>query len=106
MLVEETEFKGRPTITIRFDENDQYPFSFGIGKAKKVLGALEEIKAFVEKHDTPRPQEQQPQESVPAESQEQIGTEPKEEQPQPQDESNIQEESSTTEVQEDQQEKT
>lgn len=58
MLIEETEFKGRPTITIRFDENDQYPFSFGIGKAKKVLGALEEIKAFIEKHDKPRPQEQ------------------------------------------------
>ena len=80
MLVEETEYKGRPTITIRFDENDRYPFSFGMGKAKKILGALEEIKAFVEKHDSPRPQEQQTQAPAPVESEEQTGTEVQQEQ--------------------------
>jgi len=73
MQVEETEFKGRPTLTIRFDDNDPYPFSFGIGKAKKILGSLDKIKAFVEKHDKPRPEaksaettEKIPQESAPA----------------------------------------
>ncbi len=80
MLIEETEYKGRPTITIRFDENDRYPFSFGMGKAKKILGSLEEIKAFVEKHDKPIPEEQQSQAPAPAESQEQTGAEVQEEQ--------------------------
>jgi hypothetical protein len=56
MIVEEAEFKGRPVLTIKFDENDKYPFSFGISKAKKILGTLDEIKAFVEKYDKPKPE--------------------------------------------------
>jgi len=63
MLVEEGEFKGRPVLTIKFDENDQYPFSFGVGKAKKILGSLDEIKAFVEKYDQPKPKPQEPADS-------------------------------------------
>jgi len=54
MITEETEFKGNPTITIKFDENDKYPFSFGLGKAKKILGSIDEIKSFVEKNDKPK----------------------------------------------------
>ncbi|NQT30593.1 MAG: hypothetical protein HQ596_08470 [Candidatus Saganbacteria bacterium] len=51
MLIERSEFKGRPMLVIKNDENDKYPFSFGLSKAKKVLAAIEEIKKFVEEND-------------------------------------------------------
>jgi hypothetical protein len=54
MIVEQSEFKGNPMIVIKNDENDRFPFSFGIGKAKKILAAIEEIKKFVETHDKPK----------------------------------------------------
>lgn len=65
MIIEETEFKGRPTLTLRFDEEDKYPFSFGVGKAKKILAAIDEIKAFVQKYDKPR-QEEPKTDDIPA----------------------------------------
>jgi hypothetical protein len=52
MLIEETEYMGKPMLSLKNDENDRFPFSFGLAKAKKVLGAIEEIKKFVEKHDS------------------------------------------------------
>ena len=51
MLIEESEFKGNKMLVIKNDENDRFPFSFGLGKARKILGAIEEIKAFVQKYD-------------------------------------------------------
>ena len=51
MIVEESEFKGRPMLVLKNDENDRFPFSFGMSKAKKMLEAYEQIKAFVAKHD-------------------------------------------------------
>ena len=65
MIIEETEFKGRPTLTIRFNEDDRFPFSFGMGKAKKILGSLDEIRAFVEKYDKPREEPTQVPQPVP-----------------------------------------
>jgi CO dehydrogenase nickel-insertion accessory protein CooC1 len=53
MIIEESEYQGKPVLVIKNDENDKYPFSFGVGKAKKVLAAIEEIKSFVAKHDKP-----------------------------------------------------
>lgn len=50
-IVSESEFKGNPMIVIKNSEEDQYPFQFGVKKAKLVLENIEEIKAFVEKHD-------------------------------------------------------
>lgn len=50
-IVSESEFKGNPMIVIKNDEEDQYPFQFGVKKAKLVLENIEEIKKFVEKHD-------------------------------------------------------
>lgn len=47
-MVERTEYKGKPVMTIRRDENDKFPFSFGMTKAKMILENLEEIKRFVE----------------------------------------------------------
>jgi hypothetical protein len=32
---------------IKRDENDQYPFSFGVSKAKLILENIDEIKKFV-----------------------------------------------------------
>ena len=49
-IVERGEYKGRPLLVIKRDENDKYPFSFGVSKAKLILGNLEEIKKFVEEH--------------------------------------------------------
>jgi hypothetical protein len=51
MLVEREEFKGNPIIKLKRTEDDQYPFSFGLGKAKLVLQNIEEIKKFVEEND-------------------------------------------------------
>lgn len=50
-IVSESEFKGNPMIVLKNDENDQFPFQFGVKKAKLVLENIEEIKKFVEKHD-------------------------------------------------------
>ena len=50
-IVSEAEFKGNPMIVIKNDEEDQYPFQFGVKKAKLVLENIEEVKKFVEKYD-------------------------------------------------------
>lgn len=50
-IVSESEFKGNPMIVIKNDEEDKYPFQFGVKKARLVLENIEAIKKFVEKHD-------------------------------------------------------
>lgn len=50
-IVSESEFKGNPMIVIKNDEEDKYPFQFGVKKAKLVLENIDEIKKFVEKYD-------------------------------------------------------
>lgn len=50
-IVSESEFKGNPMIVIKYSEDDQFPFQFGVKKAKLVLENIEEIKKFVAKHD-------------------------------------------------------
>ena len=47
-MIERSEFKGRPVISIRRDEQDKYGFTFGLTKAKLILENIEEIKKFVE----------------------------------------------------------
>lgn len=44
----ESEFKGRPILTL--NPGEKYPFSFGLSKAKLILQYIDEIKAFVEKY--------------------------------------------------------
>ena len=46
-MVERTEFKGKPVMVIKRDENDKYPFSFGMTKAKMILENIDEIRRFV-----------------------------------------------------------
>ena len=50
-IVSEAEFKGNKMIVIKNDEEDKFPFSFGLSKAKKILASIEEIKKFVQEND-------------------------------------------------------
>jgi hypothetical protein len=50
-IVSESEFKGNAMIVLANDEDDKYPFQFGVKKAKLVLENIDAIKAFVEKND-------------------------------------------------------
>lgn len=50
-MVEKSEYKGKPVLVIKRDENDKYPFAFGLGKARLILENLEEIKKFVAEND-------------------------------------------------------
>ena len=52
MIVERTEFKGNVVLVLKRNENDKYPFSFGLSKAKLVLEAIDEIKKFVEENES------------------------------------------------------
>lgn len=55
-IVEESEFKGNAMIVLKNNEEDKYPFQFGVKKAKLILENIEEIKKFVEKNDKEIPQ--------------------------------------------------
>lgn len=46
-MVERSEYNGKPIIVLRRDENDKFPFSFGLVKARLILENIEEIKKFV-----------------------------------------------------------
>jgi hypothetical protein len=49
-MIEKGEYKGKPLIIIKRSEDDKYPFSFGLSKAKLILDNIEEIKKFVEEN--------------------------------------------------------
>ncbi len=49
-MIERGEFKGKPLLILKRSEDDKYPFSFGLGKARLIVENLEEIKKFVEEH--------------------------------------------------------
>jgi len=49
-MIEKTEYKGKPIIILKRNEEDKYPFSFGVSKAKLILENLDEIKKFVEEN--------------------------------------------------------
>jgi hypothetical protein len=50
-VVEESEFKGNAMIVLKRSAEDRYPFQFGLSKAKLVVEAYEDIKAWVEKQE-------------------------------------------------------
>lgn len=50
-IIEESEFKGNPMIVLKRTPDDKFPFQFGLGKAKLMLEAVEEIKAWVAKQE-------------------------------------------------------
>ena len=47
-IIERSEFKGKPMLVIKRNEEDKYPFSFGMAKAKLILENLDAIKKFVQ----------------------------------------------------------
>lgn len=49
-IVERGEYKGKPLLILKRSEEDKYPFSFGVSKAKLILDNIEEIKKFVEEN--------------------------------------------------------
>ena len=51
-MVEHSEYNGKPILVLRRSEDDKFPFSFGINKAKLILENLEEIKKFVAENST------------------------------------------------------
>ncbi|MCU0641340.1 MAG: hypothetical protein MUC35_04550 [Candidatus Margulisbacteria bacterium] len=51
MIAERSEFKGKPTLVLKRGEDEKYPFSFGLMKAKMILEHLEDIKKFVAEND-------------------------------------------------------
>ncbi|MDD4980916.1 MAG: hypothetical protein PHC54_06605 [Candidatus Omnitrophica bacterium] len=49
-IVERGEYKGKPLLILKRSEEDKYPFSFGISKAKLILDNLDEIRKFVQEN--------------------------------------------------------
>lgn len=50
-VVEFGEFKGSAMIKISRSKEDRFPFQFGVGKARLVVEAYDEIKEFVEREE-------------------------------------------------------
>ena len=46
-MVERSDYNGKPIIVLRRSEEDKFPFSFGLAKAKMIIENFEEIKKFV-----------------------------------------------------------
>jgi len=57
-VIERSEFKGKPVLILKRSEEDRYPFSFGLGKARLIVENFEEIKKFVE--DNSQAEQQEP----------------------------------------------
>jgi len=53
MVVERSEYQGKPMIVLKRNENDRYPFMFGLSKAKLVVENIEEVKKFIAENDQP-----------------------------------------------------
>ena len=50
-MIERGEYRGNQVIILKRNEEDRYPFSFGLIKARLILENIEEIKKFVEEND-------------------------------------------------------
>lgn len=48
----ESEYNGRPVLVLKINNEDRFPFSFGLRKAKIILEHIDDIKKFVEKHES------------------------------------------------------
>jgi len=50
MVAEIEEYNGNPVISLKRDENDNYPFRFGIRKAQLIIDNIDDIKKFVKEN--------------------------------------------------------
>ena len=57
MPVQIGEFKGHKVITLSRGDDEKYPFTFGVNKAKLILENFDEIKKFVEENEAQAAQE-------------------------------------------------
>ena len=46
-MVERSEYNGKTILVLRRSEEDKFPFSFGIAKARMILENIKEIEKFV-----------------------------------------------------------
>lgn len=53
MIFERSEYKGKPMLILKRSEDEKFPFSFGMTKAKMILESIDEIKKFVAENDKP-----------------------------------------------------
>jgi len=51
-MVERSEYNGKPILVLRRSEEDKFPFSFGISKARLILENIKEIEKFVAENTT------------------------------------------------------
>ena len=54
MPVERSEYKGKPLLVLKRREDDKFPFSFGLSKARLILENIDAIKKFVDEVGTPQ----------------------------------------------------
>jgi hypothetical protein len=54
-VVTESEFKGNAMIVLKRSEEDRFPFQFGLSKAKLMLEAVDQIRAWVAKQEANKP---------------------------------------------------
>ena len=54
MTVEFGEFKGNKLIILKRNDQDTFPFQFGIGKAKMILENIDAIQKFVDENSKPK----------------------------------------------------
>ncbi len=52
MITETSEYKGSPVFVIKRDQDDKFPFSFGLAKARMMVENIEKIKEFIEHCET------------------------------------------------------
>lgn len=45
------EYKNQPMIVISRSEEDRFPFTFGLGKARLIVECIDEIQQFVEDNE-------------------------------------------------------
>ena len=48
-------FKNKPILRLKKTDDDKFPFTFGVNKAKLILANLPAIEEFVDKHEKLEP---------------------------------------------------
>lgn len=68
-VIKESEFKGNPVIVLLRNEDDHYPFTMGLSKARLVVEAMEQIRDWVRQQEAKQPinRDQMNLDGVPAE---------------------------------------
>lgn len=56
-MIKRGEYKGNAMISLVRDENDRFPFTFGLNKAKMILSNIDEITKFVEEAELGKKEE-------------------------------------------------